>query len=144
MGTNELPSCSGCDALASLGWVLANRFGRPLQLASIDENGLPTGLIGEPKLRDSRVLLVNDVVTTGDGLEQLGALVRDRGGVVAGASWFASRAEVDVDEKLGLPDRSFAARDGSRHATCRPSEAMARRTLELPAATSPRGAGRAR
>lgn len=51
----------------------------------------------------ARILLVNDVVTTGEGLRLLADLVRQRGATVAGAAWFAFRASVAVTELIGAP-----------------------------------------
>jgi orotate phosphoribosyltransferase len=93
------PSTAG----VGLGWSLAQRLGCPLGLASLDAQGRPAGLLGEESIAGRSVLLVNDVVTTGDGLSALAALVRQRDANVAAATWFASRAEVDVASRIGAP-----------------------------------------
>lgn len=91
------PSTAG----VGLGWVLARRLGVPLQLASLDAGGRANGLLGAPRLDDQRVLLVNDLVTTGQGLKALADVVRHSGGEVAGAAWFLTRGDGDVDELIG-------------------------------------------
>jgi orotate phosphoribosyltransferase len=93
------PSTAG----VALAGALASELFVPLQLASLDEHGRPDGLIGDLDVGGSRVLLVNDVVTTGDGLRLLADLVRQRGATVAGAAWFASRSSVDVPALIEAP-----------------------------------------
>lgn len=87
----------------ALGWTLARGLSVPFHLADVDEYGRPDALLAEPDLRAGRVLLVNDVVTTGAGLRGLSALVRAAGANVAGAAWFLTRGEVDVSQDLGAP-----------------------------------------
>lgn len=93
------PSTAG----VALGGALASELVIPLQLASLDDRGRPDGMIGEVDVAGARILLVNDVVTTGEGLRLLADLVRQRGATVAGAAWFASRAPVAVTELIGAP-----------------------------------------
>ena len=91
------PSTAG----VSLGSALAVRASAPLYLASLDADSRPDGLVGDPDIRGRRVLLVNDVVTTGSGLEQLAQVASGAGAETAGAAWFVSRASVDVVGILG-------------------------------------------
>lgn len=101
------PSTAG----VALGGALADELGLGLHLASLDRSGRPNGVVGEPDLAQARVLLVNDVVTTGQGLAALAALVRDRGGSVAGASWFASRTPLDVSRIIDAPAATILSID---------------------------------
>jgi orotate phosphoribosyltransferase len=101
------PSTAG----VALGGVLARRLGTPLHLASLDGEGRANGIIGTPGLNDQRVLLVNDIVTTGRGLQALADVVRAAGATVAGAAWFASRADVDVQGLLGAPGAHLVTLD---------------------------------
>jgi orotate phosphoribosyltransferase len=94
------PSTAG----VALGWSLARRLGVPLHLASLDESGRPEALIGEPALASRRGLLVNDVLTTGHGLQRLAEIVTARGGEVACAAWFLTRSpDVKVEQLIGAP-----------------------------------------
>lgn len=93
------PSTAGVTLAAAL----ADRLGVGLYLASLDEQGRPAGIVGEPEISNDRVLLVNDVVTTGQGLMSLAQMVRDRGGQVAGGAWFATRSGVDVPDMIDAP-----------------------------------------
>ena len=91
------PSTAG----VSLGSSLSVRASAPLYLASLDMDSRPDGLVGNPDIRGKRVLLVNDVITTGSGLKQLARVGTDAGAEIAGAAWFVSRADVDVAGILG-------------------------------------------
>lgn len=93
------PSTAG----VSLGAALAERLGLPLQLALVDEEGRAESLLGNPRLESQRVLLVNDLVTTGRGLLALRNAVAAAGGEVAGAAWFLSRTDVDIEGLLRVP-----------------------------------------
>lgn len=96
------PSTAGV-ALAA---ALAHRLGTSLALASLGCDGRPDALIATAGVEGRSVLLVNDVVTTGEGLERLAGLVRGHGGEVAGAAWFLSRTEVDVAARIEAPTES--------------------------------------
>lgn len=61
------PSTAG----VSLGRELAARLGVALYLAHVDERGRADSFVGESPRLGSSMLLVNDVVTTGDGLRAL-------------------------------------------------------------------------
>lgn len=93
------PSTAGV-ALAS---QLSRHFAIPLMLADLDENGRATGLLGDFDIADRRALLVNDVVTTGQGLQSLATVVCDAGAHLAGACWFLRRADIDVTALLDTP-----------------------------------------
>lgn len=99
------PDCvlAPTTAGVGLGWALAQRLSSPLQLAGLDSKGRPAGLLGEQDIAGQSVLLVNDVVTTGDGLSALADVVRERGGEVVGATWFLSRAKADVGARIDAP-----------------------------------------
>lgn len=91
------PSTAG----VSLGSALAVRAAAPLYLASLDNASRADGMVGLPDLAGRRVLLVNDVVTTGKGIRLLADVVVEAGAEIAGAAWFVSRASVDVAGVLG-------------------------------------------
>jgi orotate phosphoribosyltransferase len=93
------PSTAG----VSLGRELAQQLGLALHLASVDEHGRADGILGDWDLNDRRILIINDVVTTGEGLQALAHAAGAAGGSVVGAAWFASRAHVDVADRLGAP-----------------------------------------
>ena len=93
------PSTAGVG-LAS---TIARRLGSPLRLATLDLTGRPDGLIGDLPGPSDRVLLVNDVVTTGTGLVALSAIASRCGAAIAGSTWFASRGAVDIPSIVGAP-----------------------------------------
>jgi orotate phosphoribosyltransferase len=98
------PSTAG----VGLGWAIAQRFGVPLHLATLDAPGRPEAVLGEQDLNGASILLVNDVVTTGDGLVALAELVRERGAEVGAATWFLSRSDVELSERIGAPSIALA------------------------------------
>jgi len=94
------PSTAG----VALGWSLARGLGVPLHLASLDEHGRPEGLIGEPEVAGRRGLLVNDVVTTGQGVGRLAEVLTARGGEAACGAWFLTRSpNTDVEKLIAAP-----------------------------------------
>jgi orotate phosphoribosyltransferase len=93
------PSTAG----VGLGWALAQRLGIPLHLATLNADGRAEGILGEPDIIDQRVLLVNDVLTTGTGFKLLADQVRGRGADLAAAAWFLTRASVDLEALLHTP-----------------------------------------
>lgn len=93
------PSTAG----VSLAGTVARMLSARLRLAGLDESGRPWSVIGEDIEPGARVLLINDVVTTGTGLEALADVARRAGGVVVGATWFLSRSDVDLSERLKVP-----------------------------------------
>jgi orotate phosphoribosyltransferase len=119
------PSTAG----VTLGGALARQLGVGLQLAALDAQGRAERVLGEAELTNQRVLLVNDVITTGDGLIALRDVVTQAGGSVIGAACFGIRSEIDVAERLGVPatvsvalrlpavpaDRCPLCRDGVAH-----------------------------
>jgi orotate phosphoribosyltransferase len=92
------PSTAG----VALGGEIARALELPLHLASLDADGRADGILGDADLSGQRVLVVNDVVTTGDGLAALGDVVVASGGAVAGAACFGTRSDVDVADRLGV------------------------------------------
>jgi adenine/guanine phosphoribosyltransferase-like PRPP-binding protein len=87
----------------ALGWTLARRLGLPLVLADVGANGRAVAVHDAENLRDRRVLLVNDVVTTGHGIAALAHVANEARATVAGATWFLSRGDADVSEAIGAP-----------------------------------------
>lgn len=98
------PSTAG----VGLGWAIAQRLGAPLYLATLDASGRPETVLGEHDLTGMSILLVNDVVTTGDGLVALADLVRACGAEVSAATWFLSRADIDLTERIAAPSVALA------------------------------------
>ena len=101
------PSTAG----VGLGSTIARRLGVPLHLAVVNEQGRAVGVRGNPRLDGCRMLLVNDVVTTGAGLAALADAAVACGGTVAGATWFASRTSLDVSEQIGAPSAHITTVD---------------------------------
>lgn len=93
------PSTAGV-ALAS---QLSRRLAIPLLLADLDDDGRATGLLGGLDITNRGALLVNDIVTTGQGLQSLATVVKDAGARLAGAAWFLRRADIDVAALLDAP-----------------------------------------
>jgi orotate phosphoribosyltransferase len=123
------PSTAG----VGLGWALARRLGVAMHLASLDASGRPDSVIGAPDLSGERLVLVNDVVTTGIGITALAAAVRLAGGEVAAAAWFASRAPVRVSATIDAPVASVVDVDmpAWEPADCPACAASAAATLAL-------------
>jgi orotate phosphoribosyltransferase len=94
------PSTAG----VGLGWALAQRLGVALQLAAVNASGRAESLIGDADVKEQRALLVNDVVTTGDGFKALADVVRAAGASVVGACWFMTRSrDADVQTLIDGP-----------------------------------------
>lgn len=93
------PSTAGVGLASSITRILEI----PLYLAQLDETGRPCGVIGGADFNGLRVGLVNDLVTTGSGLQKLKSVAQDAGAEVVGASWFVSRRPVPVHELLSVP-----------------------------------------
>ena len=98
------PSTAGVSLAANI----ARRLSVPLHLASLDPTGRANGIIGVEDLGGQSVLLVNDLVTTGDGLTALAETAGAAGASISGAAWFLSRADVDVSAAIGCPSASIA------------------------------------
>jgi orotate phosphoribosyltransferase len=119
------PSTAG----VTLGGALARQLGVGFRLAALDAQGRAEGVLGGADFTHQRVLLVNDVITTGDGLIALRDVVTQAGGGVVGAACFGIRSEIDIVERLGVPvsvsvalglpavpaDRCLLCRDGVAH-----------------------------
>lgn len=93
------PSTAG----VALAWRLGQHLRLRVHLATVGADGRPASLHSDVDLRLERVVLVNDVVTTGDGLVALAGLASARGASIAGAAWFLSRSNVDVAAKIDAP-----------------------------------------
>jgi orotate phosphoribosyltransferase len=94
------PSTAG----VALAWALAQRLSLPLHLAGLDDRGRAHSLIGGPDLSSERALLVNDILTTGHGLQALADTVTASGAELAAAAWFLTRSsKVDVEAMIGAP-----------------------------------------
>jgi orotate phosphoribosyltransferase len=92
-----------CTAGVALGVEVARRLGVRLHLASVGVDGRADGIIGAPPHAGAALVVVNDVVTTGEGLGALAAVVRGAQAGVAGAAVFlCRRAEVPKDV-IGAP-----------------------------------------
>lgn len=87
----------------ALGWTLARRLSVPLHLATLGADGRASEIPASDAVVGQRILLVNDIVTTGDGMDALAHLVADAGASIAGATWFASRSTVDVEAIIAAP-----------------------------------------
>ena len=98
------PSTAG----VALGWTLAGRLGLPFAVADVNQLGRAYALGQGIGLDGERVLVVNDVVTTGEGLKALGNVATMAGGTVVGAAWWLSRQDIDISEHLGAPGLSLA------------------------------------
>jgi orotate phosphoribosyltransferase len=93
------PSTAG----VALGGELARELGVGLQLAALDTSGRAVGVLGDIGLSGQRALLVNDVITTGDGLAALRDVVKSAGGSIVGGACFGIRSDIDVADRLGAP-----------------------------------------
>lgn len=114
------PSTAG----VALAWTLARLMALPLHLATPDAVGRASEIPAAEALAGQRVLLVNDVVTTGAGMSALARLIEDAGAEVAGATWFVSRAPVDVEGMTTAPTAfvvalALAAAEADECALCR-------------------------
>jgi orotate phosphoribosyltransferase len=87
----------------ALGWTLAGKLGVPVVLADVGDDGRAIPLRDPDAIAGMRVLLVNDIVTTGTGLLALANVARSAGATVAGATWFLARSDVDVGVLIGSP-----------------------------------------
>lgn len=101
------PSTAG----VSLGVALASRLGVRLHLCNVGDDGRPTQLIGYAPAQGARMLIVNDVITTGEGVKALASIARDAGATPIGCCAFVARTTADVGELVGLPAATTAAAD---------------------------------
>ena len=92
------PSTAGVGLAATL----ARRISAPLHLAAIGADGRPSDVLGSVLPPAARVLVVNDVSTTGTAIGALARIARSHGADVVGAVWFASR-NLEVGDDFGFP-----------------------------------------
>jgi orotate phosphoribosyltransferase len=93
------PSTAGVGLAATL----ARRLSLPLHLADLDTRGRPNDVVGQSLPAGARVLLVNDVVTTGAGFRRLAQVAGAAGALIGGAAWFTSRGASDIGALIGAP-----------------------------------------
>jgi len=93
------PSTAG----VALGVEIARRLSARLYLASVGEDGRANALIGVSPPEGARLLLVNDVVTTGDGLRALASVVGAAGAEVVGGAAFLCRSAMTLQDVEGVP-----------------------------------------
>jgi orotate phosphoribosyltransferase len=93
------PSTAG----VALGVEIARRLGVRLHLASVGEDARADALIGGAPPQGAPLLMVNDVVTTGEGLQALARVVGDAGAEVAGAAAFLCRQQESPEAIVGAP-----------------------------------------
>ena len=93
------PSTAG----VALGVEIARRLGVRLHLASVGADGRAEGIVGDRPAPGAPLLLVNDVVTTGDGLRALAGVAAAAGAEVAGAAAFLCRRAETPEDALGMP-----------------------------------------
>jgi orotate phosphoribosyltransferase len=91
----------------ALGWTLARRLGLPLVLADVGDDGRAVCVREADSIQGRRVLLINDVVTTGEGMGALAQVARAAGAEIAGGAWFLSRSDVDVSQIIDAPVSSI-------------------------------------
>jgi orotate phosphoribosyltransferase len=101
------PSTAG----VSLGVALGRRLGVRLHLCDVGDDGRPTKLIGDAPVQHARMLIVNDVITTGEGVKALASISREAGTDPIGSCAFIARTTADVGELIGLPVAITAAAD---------------------------------
>jgi orotate phosphoribosyltransferase len=85
----------------ALGWTLARRLGLPLVLAEVGPDGRAVTVREAETIQHRRVLLVNDIVTTGHGMAALARVATGADATVAGGAWFLSRSDIDVSQIIG-------------------------------------------
>jgi orotate phosphoribosyltransferase len=98
------PTTAGV-ALAS---TLARQLAILLVLADVGDDGRASQIRDSDLVAGRCVLLVNDVVTTGQGLAKLADAVRLSGAQVAGAAWFVTRDDIAVEDLLDAPVAAVA------------------------------------
>jgi orotate phosphoribosyltransferase len=95
------PSTAG----VALAGSLARYLSVPLALASLGTTGRAHGVLGDIDFASQDVLIVNDVLTTGQGLKALSSLVAAGGGRVAGAAWFLTRTP-ELPKTFPMPSQA--------------------------------------
>lgn len=98
------PSTAG----VSLAREVSGRLGLRVHLAGVGEDGRPDTLLGEPPAAGDRLLLINDVITTGDGMRALAQIAKSFGAAVAAAAAFLTRTDASIDERIGAPTSLLA------------------------------------
>lgn len=106
----EVKSKGDYDAVLSpdtagvlLAYEVAKRLKAERIIASTDKNNMPTDIINFVDLKPgSKVLIVNDLTTTADGLKKLIQLVKKYGAIPIGIALFAVRDEKEKPEILEL------------------------------------------
>jgi orotate phosphoribosyltransferase len=90
-----------------LGFELARRLPRARHVIAVWENGAAHLRPGFEIKPEDRVLLVNDIATTGRGLNQIKQIAVDSDATVVGAATFACRSPMarpeDLRDELGVP-----------------------------------------
>lgn len=99
---------SPATAGVALGARLSRRLGVPLALAALDDAGRASTIPQVEMMNGARALLVNDVVTTGEGITALAKAATSAGASIAGACWFVTRAPVDVGAMIDAPVAALA------------------------------------
>jgi len=97
-----------------LAYELARQLNAPRFVAKTGEGRLPSTLLNHVDLpADAKILLVNDIVTTGRGMQVMRRIVEDRGASVAGAATFTLRKNKSIDPASWLRqgERLFAVAD---------------------------------
>jgi orotate phosphoribosyltransferase len=92
----------------ALAATLAARLAVPLALADVGDDGRPSHVRHTDVVSGRRTLLVNDVVTTGQGLAMLAQSAQRSGASIVGAAWFITRGDVAADDLLAAPVAAVA------------------------------------
>lgn len=93
------PSTAG----VALGVALGRRLCVPLHLATVDSDGRASALIHDPPSRGARVLVVNDIITTGQGVKRLKSVVEAAGTQTIGCAAFLDRTAGDAHVAVEMP-----------------------------------------
>jgi orotate phosphoribosyltransferase len=101
------PSTAG----VSLGVVLGRRLGIRLHLSNVGDDGRATKVIGTMPAEGSRLLIVNDVISTGEGVKALARVATSAGAVPVGCCAFIARTPGEPAEAVGMPVAVTACAD---------------------------------
>jgi orotate phosphoribosyltransferase len=101
------PSTAG----VSLGVALGRRLALPLHLCNVGNDGRPTHLIGVAPTQGARMLIVNDVITTGMGVKALATVACEAGAEPIGCCAFIARTTADLVHLSGMPVAITASAD---------------------------------
>ena len=80
-----------------------------LHLAAVDEDGRAAALIGETSVADARVLIVNDIITTGHGVKALADVIARAGGLTIGCCAFLARTAGAPEQAVAMPSAVTAS-----------------------------------